>query len=311
MALTELLKIDEATFPLVPRYRPVAIKKRSRSKLLWTAIGLAACVSLLGRFPSPWDDGALGIVVIVCLVWVALSVRKALRVVRLNSHWLEVGPKVDRHFANGDLQGAEAVLEEMCDASQGICPYVHAAAVWRLGLVHARRGDLDKGSSFLASAVYGRPLKLGIADCREVTLLEDMGIIEALRGDLERAEDLQRVARELLPADDDSSLLRLDAVVGARKGEWKLVVEAIEQRWRMAEPSLRPHDVRVLRIVEAFAMERLAANHRSEPRESQIERVLMLAQVTRRGEVDYLGKAWPDLADFLRRRESLLNAPIS
>jgi hypothetical protein len=97
-------------------------------------------------------------------------------------------------------------------------------------------------------------------------------------------------------------LLFVDAVVESRLGHFDRVVEIIEDGWMRAENLVTARQLRSIRLMQAFSLERLStSDYRAVSRETDLQRVIQSLRDGRRGELDFLAVAWDELAAFLRR----------
>jgi hypothetical protein len=133
-------------------------------------------------------------------------------------------------------------------------------------------------------------------------VLGRLAVAEALLGHVEQADGWRARAHAATSAAKRGSLLFVDAVVESRLQHFERVVEIVEDGLPRAENLVTARQLRSIRLLQAFSLERLASSdYRAVSRETDFQRAVQNLRDGRRGEHDFLAVAWDELAAFLRR----------
>ena len=94
----------------------------------------------------------------------------------------------------------------------------------------------------------------------------------------------------------------MEALIATRAGEHAKALALITNRWPDVQGMLGGYQRWVLQAVELFCRERVSADeYRTSSDAAQRERLSAELRQATHGELDYLGAAWPDMADFIAR----------
>jgi tetratricopeptide (TPR) repeat protein len=197
----------------------------------------------------------------------------------------------------GHVQEAGEKFEELARTEQRT--WGHAVFVFNRGVAHMLEGRLQRAFSIFNAVYYSRAFRWGAHRGYEPLLLIEMGSCAALMGWTKEANDYLTKAKKLLPHDEFPRLVILEALLAARRGNFREVVTKIRDNWTLAEDVVRPPTLRSLRVLMAFSMERLGM--------TQTADFELLIEAARPepgfgpNEYDYLGVEWPEMRDFLVR----------
>lgn len=167
--------------------------------------------------------------------------------------------------------------------------------LYNLGLAQYRQGRYDDAIASLVEADRG-----GGAFNIDPSLASTLGIIHALRGDLEvadrwSAEAQIRYAGQVANASFPN--LIAETVIALRHGEFDEVHRRLERDWAEIENTRKGETLRPLRLFRAFATARVAAITDSQ----QLAALVVALQPAGATDFAYLGVEWPELYDFIAR----------
>jgi hypothetical protein len=130
------------------------------------------------------------------------------------------------------------------------------------------------------------------------TAIVDLALFHALRGELDEAD------KHLLDLDKRSDLRHVTGypamnalcrgVVLCRRGDARAAAKLLSDQWGEAETTLTGDCVRLIRVVRAFAI--ASADSRDT---GKAETLVQDSRPVYRGEFDFLGVEWPEMATFL------------
>ena len=295
--------------PAVPTDNPGAKTKSARKTLLLWLVLLCMFVALYQLFstptpphhvardaPPPGNDpfGTMLLAFLPAVGFVVLLVtlfRWQLRGGnRLNAR-LEPG---NLALADGDLGRAADVFAAVAQQYRKQATY---AAVAKLSLSTAlmRQGELAKATD-AAIEVERAPGLLFGGDVRTMAAIH-LGMLYALRGELDAAERWCDDARRRLPRGQNrtlsAALLRLaEILVLARSDKRDDAARALDRDWHRLEEALTVASMRKAWLVRAWC----AA---ADPSRGSVEPWLTMARAGRKGELRWLGAGWPELRAFL------------
>jgi hypothetical protein len=132
--------------------------------------------------------------------------------------------------------------------------------------------------------------------------LAALATCEALRGELDAAAEWREQASSRMTPARRGSLLMIDALIVARRDPLERVITIIDAGWERAENLLTASQLRVLRLLKAFALERTSrGRYRGSSSDAEIREALEGTRPFRAGEFDYLTPGWPEFGEFLER----------
>ena len=289
----ELVRVDLDVLPGEPAYRPVG-RAAWYARTIPTALGVGATAGLLTAWASPlllWGAvaGFLG--------WSVVRRRRMYGYLRDNDDGVAL-------LVAGDLDEATRVFDELCHRSRGM-PALHSLFVYNRAVAHLERGELDRSIALFSAVLHAGWIgHSGPMSVHYPAVLGRLAVAEALRGRVEQADGWRARAHAATSAPKRGGLLLVDAVVEGRLGHFERVVERVEDGWTRAENLVTARQLRSIRLMQAFALERLStSDYRAVPRETDLQRALQSVRDGRRGELDYLAVSWDELRAFLRRHQ--------
>ena len=212
----------------------------------------------------------------------------------------------------GDLDEATRVLDELCHRTRSM-PSLHSLFVYNRAVAHLERGELDRAIALFSAVLHAGWIgHRGSLSVYYPAVLAKLAITEALRGQLEQADGWRARAHAATSAPKRGGLLLVDAVVESRLGHFARVVELVEDGWSRAENLVTARQLRSIRLMQAYALERLStADYRAVSRETDLQRAVQSLRDGKRGELDFLAVAWDELGAFLRRHRLDGSATVS
>lgn len=306
-SLAATVSIERALLPRDVHYRPISRRAWYGRRLplaFVTGLGLFGVFFLL--------LGALG----GAATWWALLALYGAVFVRLFSRRRRIRGLLRDHdeglalLAAGELERAREVFEGLCRRGRSM-PSLHSLFVYYRGVVALHRGQHEDARGMFLAVLDAGWLSswASMLTTHHPRALLSLATCEVLRGDVDAAAAWRARAHAKMSPARRPGLLLIDALIGARRGDHGDVVRRIDAELARAENLLSASQLRALRLVKAFALERLAAGrYRDDARDQEIRQALDGSRPFRPGEFDYLATRWPELAEFLSRH-GFLAAP--
>jgi len=287
----DLVRVDLDLLPAEPHYRPV-----SKSAWLWrrlpTAVGAGAVV------------GALSVLVHPLAMWPALVGVLGYSIARRRRLAAAARRNMDAlaMFMAGELEPAADAFETLCAQTRG-SPRLHSLAVCNRAAVYLEAGDAERAAALLSSVLHAEWIGSdGALAAYYPSVLGKLAMAEALRGRLDEAQAWRSRAHAATSAAKHGMHLLTDVVVESRLGNDEAVVSAVTEGWQRAENLHSARQLRQIRLLEAFALERLnAAEYRGVSRETDAIRAVEAARSATPGEFRVLTEHWEALARFAER----------
>lgn len=285
-----MVRVDLDVLPKEAVYRPIA-RQAWFSRSLPLAVGLGLAIGLL----STWLTPVVIWLALFGLVGVSVSRRRRMyRFLRQNDDGVAM-------LAAGEIEAAADIFDELCSKARRM-PALHSLFVYNRAVSLLERGDADRAVALLTAVVHAGWIgPRGAMAVYYPSLLGRLALAEALRGRLDQAGTWRSRAHAAVSTAKRGGLLLVDVVLEARAGRFDEVIGLIEQGWTRAENLLTAKQLRAVRLVEAFSLERGAsADYRAESRDADLRRALEQARSGRRSDFDYLLVNWPELRQFAR-----------
>lgn len=287
----ELARVDLDLLPQEPRYRPLT-KGAWYWRRLPAGLGLGALAGIASVAVHP------------LLMWATLigvfgySIarrRKITGLVRRNMDAVAV-------LMAGELEPAAEVLEGLCEESR-VSPSLHSISVCNRATVYLEAGDPERAARLLSAALHaGWIAPNGALAASYPTVVGRLAMAEALCGRLDEAQSWRARAHAATSAAKHGMHLLTDVVVEARLGNDETVVSLISEGWERAENLHSARHLRQIRLLEAFALERLTrVEYRGVSRETDSIRALEAARASTPGQFLVLTRPWEALSDFAER----------
>ena len=287
----ELVRVDLDLLPTEARYRPMS-KGAWYGRRLPVALGIGALA------------GVASVAINTFAMWVALlgvfgySIarrRKTAALARKNMDALAM-------LMAGELGPAADAFEMLCDQSRG-SPGLHSLAVCNRAAVYLEAGDAQRAASLLSAVLHAGWIDArgGLASYYP-SVLGRLAMAEALQERLDQAQAWRARAHAATSAAKHGMHLLTDVVVEARLGNDEAVVSLVTEGWPRAENLHSARQLRQIRLLEAFALERLTSGeYRGVSRETDAVRAIESARGSQPGEVRVLTTHWEALARFAER----------
>lgn len=279
-------------------YRPRSRDANNRTAMVFGLVGGTGMFLAMAN-PGPWAAlASLGIFTVVP-IWL---IGRGVRMFRISRLWGERHSDGMALLGANRLDEAEKVFEDLCHKCRA-SPYLHAMSVQYRAMVDLHRGSFDRSAALLQSVIDSGWIqgRRGLMNYHYPVVLGQLAVVRGLQGRTADATELLAEARHRLSEPRKASLLLVEAIVLAREERFDDVIATIDARWSDAEAQLTPVNMRALRLIEAYALERRAGgNYRAEANDSDARRALGGARPFRPGEFDYLVAEWPELREFLQ-----------
>jgi hypothetical protein len=225
----------------------------------------------------------MGLLVVVLVVWFFFYVAHMNKESRL---FADAHREATAASAHGDLVKAATLFRPWCGAK---APDVQATAQHGLAWTLTRQGEHQQAIEFLNQQIE-RDKYLPVS----TQMAADLALAHALYGKLDEAQTWLAKTGDPTAA---TALAR--AAVECRTGsKTEDAARSLDERWTDYESMLTGNALRPLRVMRAFAQ---AA---ADPRNAGIAGVALASmRPAYPGEFDFLGAAWPEMAQFLAVHE--------
>ncbi|MCR9165278.1 MAG: hypothetical protein ACE37F_26800 [Nannocystaceae bacterium] len=287
----ELVRVDLELLPTEPRYRPMS-KRAWYGRRLPIALGIGA---LAGVASVAINTFAMWAALLGVFGYSIVRRRRLASLARKNTDALAV-------LMAGELEAAAEAFEALCDQSRG-SPALHSLAVCNRAAVYLEAGDPERAASLLSAVLHAGWIDArgGLASYYPA-VLGRLAMAEALCDRLDQAQAWRARAHAATSAAKHGMHLLTDVVVEARLGNDEAVVALVTEGWPRAENLHSARQLRQIRLLEAFALERLrTGEYRGVSRETDGVRAIEAARSARGGEFRVLTTHWGALARFAER----------
>ncbi len=287
----ELANVDLDLLPQEPRYRPLT-KGAWYLRRLPTGLGLGALAGIASVAVHPLVMWAT---LIGVFGYSVARRRKLASLARRNMDAVAI-------LMAGELGPAAEALEGLCEASRA-SPSLHSITVCNRAAVYLEAGEPQRASRLLCAVLHAGWIgPSGALASSYPTVLGRLAIAEALCGRLEEAQSWRARAHAATSAAKRGMHLLTDVVVEAKRGNDETVASLVSEGWERAENLHSARQMRQVRLLEAFALERLTAvEYRGVSRETDSIRALEAARTSTPGQFVMLTRPWDALAGFAER----------
>jgi hypothetical protein len=206
-------------------------------------------------------------------------------------------------LAAGDLVRAGTLFEDLCHRARSMPP-LHSLFLHHRGLVELHSGKHDRARAMFLAVLAAGWLSTWTSTLanHHVRTLAALAMCEVLRGELDAAAEWREQASSRTTPARRGSLLLIDALIVARRDPLERLVTVVDAGWERAENLLTASQLRVLRLLKAFALERTdRGRYRGSSSDAEIRQALEGTRPFRAGEFDYLTPHWPEFREFLER----------
>jgi hypothetical protein len=206
------------------------------------------------------------------------------------SEWNAALGRANRLLAEGQPEKAALLLDKLAREAR-FSPAFHACTLVVLALAWLRMGDRPRALALLHAADESTWLDGDRTRAWRTVMLGALATATALDGDLDAAEAYRDRARAETRERDRASWIVAHAMIETMRGRHAQLVEEMEHEDALS--GLSDTEVNILRIIHAFALERL-------DRPEDAKRVLATARAPRADETRLL-ELWSELGEFARR----------
>ncbi|MGH1343249.1 MAG: hypothetical protein ACRBN8_16945 [Nannocystales bacterium] len=287
----ELARVDLDLLPQEPRYRPLT-KRAWYGRRLPVSLGLGALAGVASVAVHPV---AMWATLIGVFGYSIARRRSAANIARLNTDGLAM-------LMAGELVPAAEAFELLCEESRA-SPSLHSLTVCNRAAVFLEAGEPERAAGLLSAALHAGWIGTqGALSAYYPLVAGRLAMAEALSGRLDQAQAWRARAHAGTSAAKHGMHLLTDVVVEARAGNDETVVSLVAEGWDRAENLHSARQLRQVRLLEAFALERLAAvEYRGVSRETDAIRAVEAARTSTPGQFVGLTRPWDALAGFAER----------
>jgi hypothetical protein len=260
------------------------------SRVVTITLAVVLFISIASAFvlKVPWLPVYFGLILLVVIGQVVRARRQAANFVVESNEGISA-------LAQGELQLARDIFWRWSSASPSV--RISALARHNLAWTRMRQGELQHAIEILIDneSRYARALQaMGMYP----TSSTDLALDHALLGDVTEAEkwlaESERRREYLSTPNFPAMKIFARAVLDCRCGRTEDAARLLEEHWVECEGTLTGETLRPLRVIRAFAI--AAAG----PRNAGPAEVLLAAsRPAYPDEYTFLGKAWPEMANFL------------
>ncbi len=180
---------------------------------------------------------------------------------------------------------------------------MHSLLVYNRAAVFLDAGEPDRAAALLSAVVHAGWIgPKGALAAYYPAALGRLAIAEALRDRMTVAQAWRTRAHAATSAAKRGVHLLVDVIVEGKLGNYQRVLDLIDEGWGRAENMLTARLLRVVRLLEAFALERAeGAEYRGVSRQTDLIRALEAARASKRAEFSFLTEHWGELERFAER----------
>ncbi|MBV1858520.1 MAG: hypothetical protein KUG77_08920 [Nannocystaceae bacterium] len=287
----ELARVDLDLLPREPRYRPLTKAAWYGRRLpVGLGIGTLAGVASVAIHPMAMWATLVGV-----FGYSIARRRKIASAARANMDGLAM-------LMAGELVSAAEAFERLCEESRG-SPSLHSLTVCNRAAVFLESGEPERAAGLLWAALHAGWIgPQGTLSPYYPSVAGRLAMAEALRGRLDEAQSWRARAHAATSVAKHGMHLLTDVVVEARAGNDENVLSLVSQGWERAENLHSARQLRQVRLVEAFALERLrAGEYRGVSRETDSVRAVEAARSSTPGQFVVLTRPWDAVARFAER----------
>lgn len=244
---------------------------------------------------SPHGENTALVLLVMTLIVVVTLVTAVIFNQRVLRRFIAENSAAIGMLARGEHQRAKDTFWLWAERTN--LPIVNAVARHNLGATLIRQGKHDHAIDVYLNNEQHFPKGLEQAALSPVSAV-DLALAYALHGNVEQAEawmkqaDGRSESRTMPSYPGNKAFSR--AVIECRAGRPAEAARLLDERWSEYEAILTGDNLRSLRVIRAFAQ----AN--ADVRNAGVaEKTLADLRPSYRGELDYLGVAWPEMAAFL------------
>lgn len=202
-------------------------------------------------------------------------------------------------LATGEIDAAAEVFDRLSSDARSM-PALHSLFVYNRAVAHLELGEHEDARALLLAVLRaGWVSSDGSMALYYANVLGRMAMVEALLGNLPEAEKWRTSAHQATSDAKQGSLLLVDVLVEARRGARDEVLELIQTQLRKAENMLPLHQLRAIRLLQAFVLRSDPQGYRIASVDEEAQHALAFARDAEPGTFDYLAVCWPELRLFI------------
>jgi hypothetical protein len=198
-----------------------------------------------------------------------------------------------RRLATGEVSEPARELDDVARHARFL-PALHTAALFHRAVAFLREGEFAR-----SAALFEIVHSVGWLESRRRNLVGHTAAMraecEALRGDVTNARVWLEKARSAVRPAKKGVLVLPEVLIALRDGRHEEAAGIVAMRSSEAEAANDASSMRALRVLAGYALARSVIP----PTPQTVTAMIAAARPFRRGELDYLAVAWPDLEEFL------------
>ncbi len=284
------------TVPALPderHYRPVRrgpYYARSLPLALAFGLGAGALVLAIPLDPLLTVVGIWGVV-----IWRLIRTRRRAHTIARDTD------EAQALLAAGELDTAAEAFEELCRAGTSM-PAFHCLLVYNRAVAYLRSGELERASSLLHAVLDAGWFSVkGSAFGTHLPMVySTLAACSALQGQVKAAIQWRERAHASISDVKRGQLLAVDVLVDGRCGAFDRVLARVSETLPRAENLLTASQLRLVRLVQAFALERRhVSRYREQSHRGEIQACLAAGRPSRPEELRHVVENWPEFREFL------------
>lgn len=237
--------------------------------------------------PPEWMVPAVVVGYVALLAWFVRRRRRLLAVARASDEAVGL-------LNAGQLGDAARLMDELLPQARGM-GLLHALLVYNRACVYLRQSQPQRALELLHRVERSGWFMKGSPHGFDVLLPCTLAVTESVLGDTKRAWAHLEGVRPRMPSLRRGVLFHAELVTGCREGRFREVLAWVDERWRASEGSLTAAQLRLLRLLEAYAAWSVAGAD-----DARVTDALSLARNAEPDEYRYLlAGGWPELEAFL------------
>lgn len=203
-------------------------------------------------------------------------------------------------LAQGQLDQARSIFERLCRRYRGT-PTLHSLFVYGRAVSYLRGGQPTRARELLEAVLGAGWLEVGGLAGQQPSVMATLASTLAILGDNEGAVAWQRRAHDRVTVARRPTLLPMDVLIAARRGDHQGVLDTLRREGPGALDLLSASQRRIVRMLQAYALEHLSGAFRHEGHGEDLQDCLHAARPVHPGEYRELVVGWPELESFLVR----------
>jgi hypothetical protein len=285
-----------------PRYQPstlATVRLRVMTPLLPLFAGFGLGLVFAGE-----PTLALSLMGAGLVAGLALSLRTKARARRAAALFEDQNSLGLARLAVHDYDDALRIFERLVDEAKPY-PINHSVFVLNCAVAYLHRCEFDRALSLMDAAHRGRWLENAKYRSQRVTLLRQMAMALALKGDLDAADRYHALAGQTITANQVGVLLASQAVVAMRRGDYAGGLAKMEANWKEAEAVLPAAQMKILRLLRAMAVTHV---DEAGTRTAEVGALVDGTKPLEPAEIAHFARAWREFREFAVERGLITDA---